>query len=308
MKQIKTIFATVVTLILLLATIMTINAEGTPTIEVGSATAKPGDTVEIPVTFKSNPGISAYTLAFTYDPEVLTLEDVKSADDIGGNFTFKERAVWVSSGNVDTGGVFLTLHFKVAPYVEEKDYQISVLYNKGDICNYNEEDVDFEVKPGFITVKKESSSEDSDTTKETSGIVSDFSQKILEKHTASEVKDAVNRSLDKIGAEKISDLSDEQKSDFIKNVATAFGYTDEEFDGITTSVNETEIINGFSEIISEFPEKAETSNESADSAQQKSEDKDSSKNIILPIIAVAVVLLAVITVIIVKKNKNKTQK
>ncbi|MBQ7160664.1 MAG: hypothetical protein IJR90_03045, partial [Clostridia bacterium] len=96
----------------------------------------------------------ACTLAFSYDSDVLTLEKVVPSEEFGGNFAFGERAVWISNGDVKADGVFLTLRFRIGVYVEYKDYSIGVFYNKGDICNYNEEDVDFEVRSGKVTVLK----------------------------------------------------------------------------------------------------------------------------------------------------------
>lgn len=131
------------------------SAAAVPEIRVDTVTATPGKTVDVPVRFLNNPGINSYSLTVEYDSKYLTLNSVTS--DVAGQFTYVKRAVWISSGDTDFSGTFLTLHFSVAYNAPEGKLPVTVSYNAGDICNYNEDDVVFTVTAGGVTVQKGSS-------------------------------------------------------------------------------------------------------------------------------------------------------
>ncbi|MBQ7160663.1 MAG: hypothetical protein IJR90_03040 [Clostridia bacterium] len=123
------------------------------TIRVGSASGKPGETVTVNVDFLDNPGFNTFALSIDYDAERLSLVDAAVNPDVGGQFAFSRKAVWLASADTDFCGTFLTLTFTILPDAPEGDAFVSVSYNPGDICNYNEQDVDFEIEAGAVTVE-----------------------------------------------------------------------------------------------------------------------------------------------------------
>lgn len=128
-------------------------AAGTPTVSVSSTVASPGETVTLNVSISNNPGINTFSFGFDYDTSKLTLTGVELVSGIPGQFTYSKKAVWLNSGDITTNGNYLTLTFVVASDAASGDANVTVTYNTGDISNYNEDDVDFEISAGKITVK-----------------------------------------------------------------------------------------------------------------------------------------------------------
>ncbi len=127
---------------------------GSPVIKVGSAVTNAGKTITIPVSFINNPGINAYSLKIDYDTERLCLDSVTQSENMGGEFAYVQKAVWFSLSDSSFCGEFLTLNFKVPENAPAGDAFVSVSYNSGDICNLREEDIDFSVITGKITILK----------------------------------------------------------------------------------------------------------------------------------------------------------
>ncbi len=148
----KKVLSLLIVLSMLFALSAAAHAANEPTISVGSAEGVAGDTVSIPVSFLGNPGICSYSLTVSYDSTVLRLDGITPNDEVGGNFAFTKKAVWYNSKDVTFSGTFLTLEFTILDGAEDGDTTVSVSYNSGDICNYNEDDVNFTVTPGKITV------------------------------------------------------------------------------------------------------------------------------------------------------------
>ncbi len=131
-------------------------AAGDPTMTVSSATVNKGETVNLTVDLANNPGISAAALSFEYDEEALELvgSPVKGAD-FSGLTQFAKKYVWATdSSETDNAanGTFVTLTFKVRDNAKGGNYKVTPVYAEGDICNLAEEDVNFTVVPGTVTV------------------------------------------------------------------------------------------------------------------------------------------------------------
>lgn len=123
-----------------------------PTISVGTATAMPGDTITIPVSISGNPGINTFSLGFEYDKGKLTVLDVTPSPQLGGQFAYKKKAVWLNSTDSNYNGVILYLKIRVSESAAYGESTISVTYSPGDISNYNENDVNFAVSSGQIII------------------------------------------------------------------------------------------------------------------------------------------------------------
>lgn len=122
-----------------------------PAIRVGSLEADPGDTVTVEVSLENNPGIMAFVLGIDYDQT--RLEKVKfSHTGLQGLWAMQENAVWVGSENSTYEGVFLKLKFRVLEDAPGGDAYVTILCGDGAICNYDEEEIDFAVISGGVTV------------------------------------------------------------------------------------------------------------------------------------------------------------
>ncbi len=123
-----------------------------PTISVGTVSAKADDTITVPVSIADNPGISTFTLGFDYDTSRLKLKSVTVNPALGGQFAYNTKAVWLGSGDTEYVGEILTLTFDVLTTATKGDAYVTVTYNTGDISNYNEENVAFAISAGKVTV------------------------------------------------------------------------------------------------------------------------------------------------------------
>ncbi len=124
-------------------------------ITVGSVNAVPGETVTVPVAMTKNPGINTFSLGFNYDTAKLSLIDVEVSEGLGGQFTYSKKAVWLNSKDITYTGEILSLNFKVLDNALAGEAAVTVTYNVGDISNYDEDDVYFDIVPGKISVEAE---------------------------------------------------------------------------------------------------------------------------------------------------------
>ena len=131
-----------------------------PTIIFDKVTANAGETISVKLKLYNNPGIAASTFKIMYDSSVLTLNSVDFNNQFGGDFdslgslNAPVSISWSSMSDINNNEVFLTLNFKVKDDAQvDSTSNISVIYNAGDFCNLNEDDVFFAVVSGSVTVK-----------------------------------------------------------------------------------------------------------------------------------------------------------
>lgn len=148
----RKLLSVVLAMIMILSMTTIAFAAGEPTVTVSSAAAMPGDTVTLDVALSGNPGINTFSFGFQYDTARLSLTNVELAPGIPGQFTYSKKAVWLNSGDITTNGNYLKLTFKVLDKAAVGEAVVSATYSVGDIANYDEEDVNFQVVPGKITV------------------------------------------------------------------------------------------------------------------------------------------------------------
>ena len=162
----KKAFSVFLIAVLLAITMIPAFAAKTPKITVSSATAKPGDTVVLTVTMKNNPGINTFSFGFSYDSNKLSLIEVKPSSELGGQFVYKKKAVWLNSKDSTYNGEIMTLKFKVAKSASGSS-KVELTYSPGDISNYNEQDVSFAIEAGTIKITSADSSSPSQEVKQT---------------------------------------------------------------------------------------------------------------------------------------------
>lgn len=133
-------------------------AAGDPTIAVSSATVSAGDSFEVAITLKDNPGITSMKLSIDFNNDAFTLEKVSYGEKFAGNAIDPQSLEspvtlnWVKGiENVAEDGEFATLSFTALKTASSKE-NIKVSYDPEDVHNINESDVAFKVTGGEITV------------------------------------------------------------------------------------------------------------------------------------------------------------
>ncbi|MBQ9867751.1 MAG: Ig-like domain-containing protein [Lachnospiraceae bacterium] len=146
---------------------VTVKASSTPvqtdyaTVTVGSASAKAGSNIEIPISISKNPGIAGAAFSIKYDKTALTLSEIKAgAVFSSGTFTSsndKGLIQWYYAGesSIKTNGVLFTATFTVNASAKKGDYIVSVgLLNdeKANFTDHNATEVPVVFNAGKITV------------------------------------------------------------------------------------------------------------------------------------------------------------
>ncbi|MBO4734444.1 MAG: hypothetical protein J5662_08210, partial [Clostridia bacterium] len=137
--------------------------EGVPEIAVDSKTAHAGQTVDVTISLKNNPGISSMKLVVTYGAGLIlkspVVYNICSEEDPNMPYTMQPQSYaspvllnWVSPITEMTDDtVYATLTFEIAADAEG-DQDVTVFYNPKDVFNANEENVAFAVTNGKVTV------------------------------------------------------------------------------------------------------------------------------------------------------------
>ena len=147
----KKVLSIIVAMIMVLS-VIPLSAAATPTITVSSASAEKGATVSLNVSISNNPGINTFSLGFDYDTSRLSLTNVAKSEGLPGQFQYSRKAVWLNSSDTTYNGVILVLTFKVLDNAPSGDASVAVTYSTGDISNYNEDDVDFTLVSGKVSI------------------------------------------------------------------------------------------------------------------------------------------------------------
>ena len=126
-----------------------------PKLVIASVNAAAGETVTVEARLEKNPGISSFSVKIDYDTTRLKLESAEFGTEISTgafvNYNLPYIA-FVRSGDCEGDVVLVTLTFTVLQDAEEGDAYVTMEYNEGDIANSAEEDVNFTVVSGHVTV------------------------------------------------------------------------------------------------------------------------------------------------------------
>jgi hypothetical protein len=129
-----------------------------PTVGVGSATAKTGETVTVPITVADSPATSSLEFILNYDAAKLELTGVAPAQDQSYSATFGQLKAGMPFVFAPTGtdsftaaGTVLTLTFAVKPAFASGETEVSLT----GVTATNADDlaIAFAANPGKITVK-----------------------------------------------------------------------------------------------------------------------------------------------------------
>lgn len=123
--------------------------QNAPMIKVDTVNSKAGQTVQITVALKNNPGIAGLAVSLKYDESVLTLKETKNGSLFSG-FTAGKNFAWDESEDVLEDGVLATFTFEVAENAQAGDYNIEVILRS--CTNENLDDVKLLAVGGKISV------------------------------------------------------------------------------------------------------------------------------------------------------------
>ncbi|MBO7519382.1 MAG: hypothetical protein J6T73_01270, partial [Clostridia bacterium] len=158
-KVLSVLLAVILVATLSFNAVMLVSATS-PQIIVSSTEAAPGETVDVTIALKNNPGVSSMKLKVAF-PADLTLNKpiTYNITEAGGQATQPGKVTspatlnWVSPFEDVVGDyTFATLSFTVADTATAGDKAITVTYNQDDVYNLDEDDVVFAVTDGKITV------------------------------------------------------------------------------------------------------------------------------------------------------------
>lgn len=134
--------------------------ENSSSFSVGTAKSRAGDTVEILIEIKNNPGITSFRIIVEYDSVILKLTNV----------VFKEAAQGFNTGtsqlydspysisgfnagtDINNNGQLAVLTFEINQYAEDGRYDISLTYDEDDIFNMAGDNVTFALNNGYVEV------------------------------------------------------------------------------------------------------------------------------------------------------------
>ncbi len=135
----------------------------TATVTVGSVTASPGSTVDVPISISNNPGVLGAIISISYD-EGITLVNATSGDAFSalamtkpGQFQSPCQFTWdgleLSASDVKDGTI-LTLSFEVSDTVADgTTCNIRVSYEYGDFVDTDLNPVEVTFNNGSINVQ-----------------------------------------------------------------------------------------------------------------------------------------------------------
>ena len=151
-------------LMLLLA--MAVNAVGVaaanPTVSLPDLTAKPGDTISVPIRFKNNPGLISAKVKVGYDTTALELLGTDLGDFPDSSYSTgdpKKSPYVVNFCNGlaktnYTAELFATLRFRVKEDAKSGSYPLTLTCDfDGDFFNSNWDTVYFTLDEGSVTIK-----------------------------------------------------------------------------------------------------------------------------------------------------------
>lgn len=163
MKKISLALAIALLISSVFASIIIINASGTPVISVSNVSAEPGETVTADISIKNNPGILGMTLKVTFDEDILSLTSVVSGDAVSAlTFTPPKNlvsgcklpfdALEINDSDVKDGTI-ATLTFTVSENASSGEKsEISISYDNGAIIDNDLNALEIPTSSGSVEI------------------------------------------------------------------------------------------------------------------------------------------------------------
>ena len=132
--------------------------ENAPQIVFENKKARAGNTVDVNISLKNNPGIASMKIKVAFDSD-LALTGIVYNDAIGGssqqpqNLNSPVVLNWYNGAANSNGDfVFATLTFEVSDYAQVGNKRITATYDPDDLYNIDEDNIEFAVVAGNIEV------------------------------------------------------------------------------------------------------------------------------------------------------------
>lgn len=130
--------------------------DSTPTISVGTVSAKPGDKIQVPVKYTGNPGTMGILFEIEYDGKALEYigsdrGNIISDCEVSGA-DGKLSLIAVANEDTDKDGTLVYLNFNVN---ENASGETEIKLNLGEnaVCNYDEKVISVTARNGKITIE-----------------------------------------------------------------------------------------------------------------------------------------------------------
>jgi len=137
------------------------------------ANAKAGETFELNINMKNNPGLAAWLVSLDWDESQFELIDVDHGKTFSKGLMFDNSktsgnlsVTWFNTSNVSDDGVLFTAKFKVLDSVITGDYTLKVSYSPENTINVDEEMIAIEVVDAIVHVNGNEKLKNSQGTKD----------------------------------------------------------------------------------------------------------------------------------------------
>ncbi|MBQ1947826.1 MAG: S-layer homology domain-containing protein [Clostridia bacterium] len=136
-----------------------------PILMVDSVKGRPGDTVQVAVRVKNNPGILGMVLTAHFDEEICVLKSVQNGDAVkdvldlttSRQLTSGTRFVWdgleILPDNIQDGTI-LMMDFIISETAKPGEYPISLTYTAGDVVDNALQSIALQIESGRITIEE----------------------------------------------------------------------------------------------------------------------------------------------------------
>lgn len=133
------------------------------TLVIDSVEAKAGDTVNVNVSIKDNPGLAAGKYEIDYDSSVMKVIDNGYdkgdliADEamvfVGNTKQYPNIVVWTGSQDILGDGVIMTMTIKISDSAKAGEYPITILTDSLEMINAKQEKMLPDIEAGKIIIK-----------------------------------------------------------------------------------------------------------------------------------------------------------
>ena len=157
MKKFTTVGLSLLLVLTLFVGMVQINSAGAPSINISDTTGLPGETVTVTATVNNNPGFNSGSLLIVYDDNALKLKSATLGSSFSSfvpTYSGLPYITFYGANDVSKDDVLLNMEFEIL--ASSGTYAVTLEYKEGDIANLNEEDVNFQIISGSISVKEAS--------------------------------------------------------------------------------------------------------------------------------------------------------
>lgn len=162
-KRLSTAISILLVAVLLLASVpFDVSATSNEQMVISASTlnAVPGQTVDIDISIKNNPGVSSIGLSVAYNSDILTIEKITFNPKIGGSTQASRytrnpaKIIWINpTANYANDSVIATVTFRVNADIKDNiSTDVELSYDPDDIYNIDENNIECTLENGKVKV------------------------------------------------------------------------------------------------------------------------------------------------------------